>query len=131
MPPEDFPFHPHPSPPLKPVLLWDGDCGFCSWSARRFDALSRRRVLTAPVQPLLDLLPAPVRATASQQVLLLEPDGRITGGVRALSLALRLAGRPTLGALLGFPALYPLFRLAYRAVARLRRFFPAPRICPL
>lgn len=128
-PPESFPLVRHPSPPLRPVLLWDGGCGFCALSVRCFERLARIPVATAPVQPMLHLLPAPARETALQQVLLIEPGGEISGGVRAIALALRAAGRPWLGAALLFPLCYPLARLAYRVIARLRGHFPAPGGC--
>lgn len=129
LPPESFPRARLARPPLKPVLLWDGECGFCSWAVDVFERLTAGRVATAPVQPLLETLPPEVRATALDQLLFLAPSGEITGGVRAISRALRAGGRPWLGSPLEWFVLYPLFRLAYRAVARLRFLFPAPRVC--
>jgi predicted DCC family thiol-disulfide oxidoreductase YuxK len=128
-PPETFPQVRHPDPPLQPLLLWDGGCGFCALSIRCFERLARRPVATAPVQPLLHLLPSPARETALRQVLLIEPGGEISGGVRAIAYALRAAGRPGLGAVLLFPLIYPFARLAYRLIARLRGHFPAPGGC--
>lgn len=128
-PPESFPLIRHPDPPLHPLLLWDGGCRFCALSVRCFERLARRPVATAPVQPLLHLLPSPARETALRQVLLIQPDGKISGGVRAIAYALREAGRPVLGAVLLFPLCYPFARLAYRIIARLRGRFPAPGGC--
>jgi predicted DCC family thiol-disulfide oxidoreductase YuxK len=129
MPPEKFPGLRHGNPPLKPILLWDGDCGFCAHSAAQFRRMARGRVADAPVQPLLASLPPEIAATARAQVLFLDTSGVVTGGVRAISAALKAAGRPILGGLLVFPLLYPLFRLGYRLIARLRFLFPAPSAC--
>lgn len=128
-PPEAFPGLRHPDPPLHPLLLWDGGCGFCALSIRWFERLARRPLATAPVQPILHLLPPPARATALRQVLLIRPDGRIDGGVRAIAHALRAAGRPWLGAALLFPLCYPFARLAYRVTALLRGRFPGAGGC--
>lgn len=128
-PPETFPRIRHPDPPLRPLLLWDGECGFCAFSIRFFERLARCPVATAPVQPVLDLLPPAVRETALRQVLLIRPGGEISGGVRAIAHALKAAGRPGLGALLLFPLFYPFARLTYRVIAQFRRCFPAPGGC--
>ncbi len=130
MPPEKFPGLRQRNPPLKPVLLWDGDCGFCAHSAAQFRRIAKGRVADAPVQPLLASLPPEVAATARAQVLFLDPNGAVTGGVRAIAAALKAAGWPMLAGLLVFPLFYPLFRLGYRLVARFRFLFPAPRACP-
>lgn len=128
-PPESFPGIRHAAPPLRPVLLWDGGCGFCALCVRRFHRLARQPVATAPVQPLLESLPPEVRGSALRQVILLEPGGEITGGVRAISRALRFGGRPRLAAVLSFPAVYPFARLLYRLIAACRGFFPGPVSC--
>lgn len=128
-PPESFPGVRHAAPPLHPLLLWDGGCGFCALSVRWFHRLARRPVASAPVQPFLEFLPPEVRACALRQVILLEPGGEITGGVRAIGRALRFSGRPVLAAALGFPAIYPFARLLYRLVAAGRRLFPGPAAC--
>lgn len=130
MPPEKFPGLRHSNPPLKPVLLWDGDCGFCARSAAQFRRMAKGRVADAPVQPLLNTLPPEIAATASAQILFLDTSGAVTGGIRGISAALRAAGRPVLAGVLVFPLFYPLFRLAYRLIARLRFLFPAPGACP-
>ncbi len=129
MPPERFPFAVHPHPPMRPILLWDGECGFCARCAAWFHELARREVATGPVQPLLHTLPESVRATALQQVLFLDTNGEIAGGIRALARALAEANRPGLSRLLIFPPLYPFFRLGYRLIARLRFLFPSPKAC--
>lgn len=130
MPPERFPFVKHPHPPMRPILLWDGECGFCARSVAWFHRLARREVATGPVQPLLHTLPESVRATALRQVLLLDTNGEISGGILAIARALALANRPGLSRLLTFPLLYPFFRVGYRLIARLRFLFPSPNACP-
>jgi hypothetical protein len=82
------------------------------------------------VQVWLSSLPEPVRRTALRQVLYLQPDGVLTGGVRALSQALNDAGRPGLAALLAHPAVYPFARAAYRLIARFRRLWRPAAVCP-
>ncbi len=129
MPPERFPFAIYPHPPMRPLLLWDGECGFCARCAAWFDKLAQQEVTTAPVQPLLHTLPESVRVTAVKQILFIGTNGEITGGIRAFASALAAAKRPGLSRLLTFPLLYPLFRLGYRLIARLRFLFPSPNAC--
>ena len=130
LPPETFPGIRHPAPPPHPILLWDGQCGFCAASVRCFRRLARRPAPDAPVQLWLASLPEPARVTALQQVLYLQPDGTLSGGVRALRHALKDAGRPRLAALLAHPVVYPFARGAYRLTARFRRLWPSAAACP-
>lgn len=113
--------------PRRPVLVFDGQCGFCTrsvlWLLPRF----RRPVRAVPYQwadlPALGLTEAETRRYAWW----IDEDGRRHRGHRAMARAL-LACRspwPPLGrALLLPPPVSWLAAAAYRLIARYRRFLP-------
>jgi len=131
MPPrESFPgIRIAPAPP-RGLLLYDGECGFCSRSVRTLERLARRTFDKRPSRDVLAQLPEPVSRTVSGQMLWLEPDGSVWGGSQALLRALRASGWPAVAWLLGNPLVRPFTRAGYRLVARLRHRL-APAVCPL
>lgn len=109
----------------QPVLIFDGDCGFCrAWVARlkRWDKASRLRFL-----PFQDPdagrfgIPAAELARAMHLVL---PDGRVLRGADAAPEVLKLlrAGW-LLYWIYAVPGVPPLSRAVYRWVARRRHRF--------
>jgi predicted DCC family thiol-disulfide oxidoreductase YuxK len=110
--------------PRGPVLVFDGDCAFCSSSV----AFARRRIapdVTAVPWQFTDLTPA-ARARAQSEVLLLHPDGRrVWGGIDAV--AVLLLAHPLwapLGSLLRRNPGRAAGAAAYRWVARHRHRMP-------
>lgn len=109
-----------------PVLVYDGDCGFCI----RCAALVQRRLAPGiAVRPWQEAeLDDRITERARQEVLLVHPDGRrVWGGADAFAVLL-VAGplrwaRP-LGALLRLPGARALAAAVYRAVARHRGRMP-------
>lgn len=104
-------------------LLYDGECGFCTRSARRVEGLIRRRgfailpLQTPWVRKKLGLNPAePLR-----EMIVLTRDGQRTGGADA---ALFLAGRfwwsLPLTWIAQIPSVKPLLRRGYAAIAARR-----------
>lgn len=68
-----------------PILIFDGDCGFCTTSARW---LQRRQRTTAAVDPwqFTDLAAYGTTAErATYEVLWVDPDGQIHGGAQAFA----------------------------------------------
>jgi predicted DCC family thiol-disulfide oxidoreductase YuxK len=108
-----------------PVLVFDGDCGFCTSCAR----LLRRIGTEAEIVPWqrADLerlgLTAAQAATAVQWV---EPGGRVRSGHEALAAALRTAGplARLAGRSIVAPGISPLAAAGYRLIAANRGRLP-------
>lgn len=95
----------------RPVLLYDGDCGFCTSSAR---FIERRIPTSAELSTYQDADLTALGTTAeraSGELLWVAADGRIQGGAQAVAALLTDAGGPwrPLGLLLRLP---PFRRLA-------------------
>ena len=108
------------------MLIFDGECGFCSASARFAEHWVRPRARIEPWQNL-DLtsfgLTEQECTEAAQWV---DRDGAVTSGARAIAAAL-IAGRapwPVVGRVLDTPAVRPLAARVYRWVALNRDRFP-------
>jgi predicted DCC family thiol-disulfide oxidoreductase YuxK len=88
----------------RPILLYDGDCGFCTTSARFIE----RHIPTSAelrAYQLADLAALGTTAERASRELLWVEDGRIRGGAQAVAALLADAGglwRP-LGLLLRVP----------------------------
>lgn len=116
---------PSPQAAARPLLVFDGDCGFCT-SAARFGA---RRLGLEHVEPwqLLDLDAVGLteeRCRAAVQWV--GADGSVAGGERAVIAALRHAGGAWrgIGALLALPGVRHAAGAVYRLVARHRHRLP-------
>ncbi|WP_238580999.1 thiol-disulfide oxidoreductase DCC family protein [Streptomonospora alba] len=112
----------HPAP----VLVFDGDCGFCTSSVRLARRFVEPRLCAVPWQTS-DLSPA-ARARAQEEVLLLDAPGkRLWGGIDAIAV-LMLASRrplwPLVGWLLRRAPLRALGGAAYHWVSRNRHLMP-------
>jgi len=114
--------------PNLPVLVYDGDCGFCTrsatWVRRRLPA--HADVAVAPWQELD--LPA-LRLSSSdvaEAAWWVDETGARHRGHLAMAAALRaIGGRwALLGRVLTLPLVSPLAALAYRLVARYRYRLP-------
>jgi predicted DCC family thiol-disulfide oxidoreductase YuxK len=109
----------------RPVLLFDGDCGFCTRSA---DWLRRLNV-DADVMPwqFADLAAFGISAEqAKAAVQWVDADGTVRAGHHAIAAALLRGRLPLriLGNLLALPGVSRLAALAYRLVARYRYRLP-------
>jgi lipase maturation factor 1 len=78
--------------PDRPLLVFDGDCGFCRQWVERWRGITGERVAYRPSQEVGEHYPeiGPERFRA--KVWLVEPDGRATGGARAVFRLYALAG---------------------------------------
>lgn len=109
----------------QPVLVYDGDCGFCTSSVRLLERIGARAE-TVPWQradlPGLGL----TEEVAAASVQWVETDGAIHSGHEAVAAALVSAGGiwAPAGRLLLRPGISPLAAGAYRLVAANRRRLP-------
>ncbi|MBT2382177.1 thiol-disulfide oxidoreductase DCC family protein [Streptomyces sp. ISL-11] len=110
----------------RPVLVYDGDCAFCSTSV----AFAERRV-----RPDCDAVPwqfadldalGTTRERADHELLWITPVGAVHGGAQAVAKMLLSAGRgwAVLGASLTLPPLRWIAHGAYRLVADNRDRMP-------
>jgi predicted DCC family thiol-disulfide oxidoreductase YuxK len=114
-----------------PVLVFDGDCAFCSSCARFGERYLRQTLASAgwtavPFQ-FADLTALGVtEERAQREVLWVTPAGRVYGGASAVAKLLARTGGAWayLGALLSLPPVRPVAELGYRWVARNRHRMP-------
>lgn len=118
-----------------PILVYDGDCGFCTASARWIER--RLRPGTAEVRPWqeldLDRLGLSIDDVTTR-AWWVAPGDAPRGGHRAIAEALRSAGRawPAVGRALTLPGVDRLAEHGYRLVARNRHRLPgATAACAL
>jgi predicted DCC family thiol-disulfide oxidoreductase YuxK len=70
--------------PPKPLLLFDGDCGFCRKWVGRWKALTGDRVLYEPYQEAASRFPEIDPRRFTQSVQLVQPDGEVLQGAEAV-----------------------------------------------
>ncbi|MDQ0792918.1 thiol-disulfide oxidoreductase DCC family protein [Streptomyces sp. B1I3] len=110
----------------RPVLVYDGDCGFCTTSVKVVQRLLGPRCVTVPWQWAdLEAL-GTTQQRAEHEVLWVTPAGPVYGGSEAVAkLLLRSrAGWPVLGALLTLAPLRWVAHGVYRLVADNRHRLP-------
>ncbi len=117
------------SPPVKAVMIYDGDCNFCSLWIHRWQLTTGDQLDYLPFQDpsVAARFPEVPRGQFETAVQLVEPDGHVYGGAEAVFRA--LARHPQKAWLLGWYEQSPVFAHAtewgYRLVARHRGFFSA------
>ncbi|MFI2780320.1 thiol-disulfide oxidoreductase DCC family protein [Streptomyces sp. ALB3] len=110
----------------QPVLVYDGDCAFCTSSVTFVQRYVRPRCEVVPWQFAdLDSL-GTTRERAEFEVLWITPAGGIHGGAQAVAKLLLHAGRgwAVVGALLTLPPLRWIAHGVYRLVANNREKMP-------
>jgi lipase maturation factor 1 len=109
----------------KPIVIFDGDCGFCKLWISRWKKLTGDRVEYAPYQEVSSLFPQIPEENFRKSVQFVEPDGSIYSGAEAVFRALASAGQKSL--LLWFYQNVPGFSAVaerfYRLVADHRSMF--------
>ncbi len=122
-----------------PVLIFDGDCGFCTTSVTMAERYPRASLSSGgweavPFQ-FADLTALDARAggrglvtweRAEQQILWVTPDGKVYEGAQAAARLLMRSGGAWayLGAVLTLPPVRPLAAALYRLIARNRHRLP-------
>src|ERR1044072_5619447 len=117
------------APPAKPLVVFDGDCHFCTLWIKRWRQITGERVDYLPFQDatIAERFPEIPRAQFEKAVQLIETDGRVFSAANA---ALRaLAKNPSHECLWRlYASLQPFARMAewtYRLVASHRPLFSA------
>jgi lipase maturation factor 1 len=109
----------------RPLLLFDGDCGFCRYWVARWRAQTRGAVDFAPAQAEASRFPQISKEAWSRSVQLVTPEGPIYSGAEAIfrTLAYAPQHRWKLGAYRDLPGARPACEWAYSLVAAHRSFF--------
>jgi predicted DCC family thiol-disulfide oxidoreductase YuxK len=122
--------------PARPVVVFDGECGFCRVWIDRWHERAGDRIEFIPYQDpsVADRFPNVPRQAFATAVHLFEPDGRVSSGARAV-FRLRAwtrdphrgAERSSLATMAyeSVPGVRPITETAYRFVADHRRLFMA------
>ncbi len=114
-------------PPEKPVMIFDGDCGFCRFWIERWRRWTQAQVEFVPYQDasVAERFPEVSVAACEKAVHLVERDGRVFRGAEAVFQS--LAGVFLLAWLIRIYRAIPLFarlsETAYRFVASHRQLF--------
>ena len=111
--------------PSKPLLIFDGDCGFCRRWIERWRGITGDLVEYAPYQEAGGRFPQIPEKNFRDAVQLVEPDGKIYSAAEAVfrSLAVRRSHRWPLALYLHVPGARAVTEFFYRQVARHRAFF--------
>jgi predicted DCC family thiol-disulfide oxidoreductase YuxK len=109
----------------RPVLVFDGDCAFCTSCARLLERIGSEAEIVAWQLADLDELGI-TAAQAAEAVRWIEADGTVRTGHEAIAAALIAAGRPwrIAGRAMLLPVVSPLAAACYRLVARNRHRLP-------
>jgi predicted DCC family thiol-disulfide oxidoreductase YuxK len=109
----------------RPVLVFDGDCAFCSSCARRLERIGAEAEIVPWQIADLDELGI-TAAQAAEAVRWIEADGTLRTGHEAVAAALCTAGRPwrIAGRAILLPGISLLAAAGYRVVARNRHRLP-------
>jgi lipase maturation factor 1 len=109
----------------RPLLLFDGDCGFCRYWVARWRILTRGAVDFAPAQEETARFPGISQQAWSRSVQLVTPEGEIYSGAEAVFRSLAYAPEHAweLGVYRHLPGARPVCEWTYAFVAAHRGFF--------
>jgi lipase maturation factor 1 len=99
-------------PPSRPLLIYDGKCGFCKIWLDYWRKLTGDRIEYAASQDVGDQYPQIPKQEFSEAVQLVRPDGSVASGAQAVF--------ETLGHERAYRPFAPLWEFGYRIVARHR-----------
>lgn len=111
------------TPKEKPVLYWDGDCGFCRQWIERWEEATQGHVEYETLQKAPPEVVAAAGGDPPQQIVLAQPDGTLLTGAHAALAALATSGGAAqflLAAYHAIPAGRAISEFFYRQVARHR-----------
>ena len=108
--------------PTVPLVVFDGDCAFCRQWVARWDSITGAAVEYRPYQEVAGRFPEIGEALFRARVWLIEPDGRASGGARAVTRLYALAGimRWPFWLMAHVPFFAALAEMIYNLVARHR-----------
>jgi len=111
----------------KPILVFDGDCGFCGYWVARWKRWTRDKIDYVAYQSLPSPFAGLPRAQFEEAVKLCLPDGRIYSAAEAVFRALAQSPAPAarlpLGCYEKIPGVAAVCEAIYRLVARNRTLF--------
>jgi lipase maturation factor 1 len=109
----------------KPVLIYDGDCGFCCLWIARWSPITREEVDYCPSQEVGKNYPQIPLGHFESSVYFVDPDGRFCSGSQAVFKALAYVpnGKWFLRAYESIPGFAPVSEWGYRQVAQNRKLF--------
>jgi len=114
----------------RPLVVYDGECGFCMRWVERLRRWSKGALDFAPFQEAAALFPPIPREEFERSVQLVETDGRVFSGAEAVLRALahcpRARARALLWCYLRLPGFAAVSEAVYRFVARHRGLFKGP-----
>ncbi|MEO6870796.1 MAG: lipase maturation factor family protein [Chthoniobacterales bacterium] len=87
----------HVAPPRKPLLVYDGDCGFCKLWIARWRERTGDRIDYAPFQQVAENYPEVPREEFGRAVKFIASDGRVSSGAAAVFRSLGSGRRFSLG----------------------------------
>ncbi|OGQ34564.1 MAG: hypothetical protein A3F16_03600 [Deltaproteobacteria bacterium RIFCSPHIGHO2_12_FULL_43_9] len=108
--------------PNVPVMLYDGDCGFCQKWIKKWDKITIGKVVYLPYQEHLGSYPQITKKACQEAVQLIMPDKTVYSGAHAALKALSLAGKYKilLWKYEHIPLFGPFCEFVYRQIARHR-----------
>src|SRR5688572_15760095 len=80
-----------PTPPPRPLLVFDGDCSFCRRWIARWKSLTGDAIDYEPSQTAAKRFPAVPHEEFGKSVFLFEPNGRTSRGAEAVFRSLAIA----------------------------------------
>jgi predicted DCC family thiol-disulfide oxidoreductase YuxK len=114
-----------PNPPTRPLLVFDGDCGFCRTWVTRWRRVVGERIAYEPFQAVSARFPNIPRARFRRAIQLIMPDGEVFEGAEAVFRTLAMASdrprhRRWLEVYQRVPGARPVFEWGYLWVAEHR-----------
>lgn len=106
-------------PPVKPVVIWDGDCHFCRHWIERWRAVTEDEVDYVPSQDIGDRFPEIRRDEFNRSVVCIDPTGEVFFGAEAAyrSLGYRRSRKWLAWSYHHVPGFAVLSEFAYRFIA--------------
>src|SRR6266568_3325956 len=110
------------NPPLKPLMIWDGECHFCKRWIERWREITDGKVDYVTYQEAAQQFPEIPLEQFKRAVAFIEPDGQAFFGAEAVCRSLRYRGsRKWLGwSYDRLPGVAAIFETAYNLIARHR-----------
>ena len=112
--------------PSLPLLIYDGDCAFCSSSIRFIQKVLRRPPNMEPFQFIDTKAFGLTKNECSEEIKFVDADGQVYGGEKAYQMLLKRDGGllAALGSLLRLPGITQVMGVVYRWVAKNRHSLP-------
>ena len=109
----------------KPIIIYDGDCGFCRRWIERWRKITGEQMEYAPYQEAASRFPKISEKEFTTAVQLIEPNGKIYSAAEAVfrTLAVRRGWQWLLWSYSRLPGVRPISEALYRLVANHRKFF--------